>query len=266
MDQGVWLQYLTPGEAVARRERCGALLVPVAPVEWHGPHLPLGCDPLIAAAVAERAAQVLGATAYPTLFVGTERERSPAMLRAMGLPADARIEGMDFPANIYRSFYFREEIFALLLRDLVGMARANGYRVVYIVNGHGAENQLAVIQRLCAELDDPKGARVAWGYAFPEEMRKGLIAHAAAEETSMLLHLAPQNVQLDQLPAPPRPLRNAEFAIVDGPTFDGRPTSDFTVRPEVDPRTRSDAAAGARSLDAAAQEIVAHLRALLTGR
>jgi creatinine amidohydrolase len=265
MKRSVWLQHLTPREAAARRDRCAALLTPVAPIEWHGPHLPLGTDPLIATAVAELAAHELGATAYPTLYVGTERERTPAMLRSIGLPEDARIEGMDFPANTYRSFYFREEVFALVLRDLVGMARANGYRLVYIVNGHGAENQLGVIQRLCAELDDPPALRVAWGYAFAEELRKTLIAHAAAEETSIMLHLEPKGVRLDELPAVPTPLRNADFAIVDGPTFDGRPTRDYTVRQEVDPRTRSNAQTGRRYLEAAAREIAQHARQLLGG-
>lgn len=265
MNKSVWLHYLTPGEAVARRERCSALLIPVAPVEWHGPHLPLGCDPLIAAAVAERAAGMLGATAYPPLYLGTERERPPEMLRSMGLPETARIEGMDFPANNYRSFYFREEVFALVLRDAIGMAAANGYRVIHIVNGHGAANQLSVIERLCAELDAPPVRRVAWGYAFPEELRRGLIAHAAAEETSILLHLEGDRVRLDALPAAPQPLRNADFAIVDGPTFDGRPTPDHTVRSEVDPRMRSDAAAGAKYLDMAAGEIAGQVTRLLGG-
>ena len=154
MDRKVWLQYLTPDEAVARRNRCSALLIPVSPVEWHGPHLPLGTDAIAAAHFAERAAQILGATVYPTLFVGTERERPPAMLRSIGLPERAHIEGMDFPANNYKSFYFREEVLALVLRDVIGMAKANGYRVVHIVNCHGAVNQLAVIARLCAESSD----------------------------------------------------------------------------------------------------------------
>ena len=134
-----------------------ASLSPISPIEWHGPHLPLGVDGLASGYVAERAAQILGATVYPILFVGTERERRPEMLRSLGLPEGAYIEGMDFPANNYKSFYFREEVLALVLRDVIGMAQANGYRVVHIVNGHGATNQLGVIARLCAELDDPRG-------------------------------------------------------------------------------------------------------------
>jgi len=265
MDRQVWLQYMTPRQAVARRQQCSALLIPVAPVEWHGPHLPLGTDPLIASHVAARAALLLGATVYPTLYVGTERERPPEMLRAIGLPDDSYVEGMDFPANSYRSFYFREEVFALLLRDVIGQALAHQYRVVYVVNGHGAANQLAVVKRLCAEFDRPQGPRVTWGYAFPEELLAGSIAHAAAEETSIMLHLEPDLVEMGELPAPDRPLRSADFAIVDGPTFDCRPTPDLTVRKEVDPRTNSDAALGRRYVDATARETAERIRQHLGG-
>jgi creatinine amidohydrolase len=273
MDRKVWLQYLTPDEAVARRERCSALLIPIAPIEWHGPHLPLGVDALCAGHDAERAAQILGATVYPTLFVGTERERRPEMLRSIGLPEKAHIEGMDFPRNNYKSFYFREEVFALVLRNVIGMAKANGYQVVRIVNGHGAENQLAVIARLCAELDDPRGQRViADAPAAPARKPKPAptgkakmisAGHATADETSTMMAFEPDTVHLERLPPPSRPLRCADFAIVDGPTFDCLPTPDHTVRREVDPRTHSSAAEGRRRVEAHAQRIAAQVRAIL---
>jgi len=263
MDRSVWLQYLTPEQAVARREHCSVLLIPLAPVEWHGPHLPLGTDPLIATHVAEGAAGILGATVYPTLYVGTERERPADMLRSIGLPEDAHVEGMDFPGNTYRSFYFREEIFSLVVRDVVRMALANAYRVVYLVNGHGAANQLEVIKRLCAELDDPPGHRVVWGYAFPEELLAGSIAHAAAEETSIMLHVEPDTVEMDNLPPADKQLKSADFAIVDGPTFDGEPTPDHTVREDVDPRTQSDAVLGQRYVRDTAEETATRIREYL---
>jgi creatinine amidohydrolase len=273
MDRKVWLQYLTPDEAVARRERCSALLIPIAPIEWHGPHLPLGVDPLAAGYDAERAAQILGATVYPTLFVGTERERRPEVLRSLGLPEDAHVEGMDFPANNYKSFYFREEVFALVLRDVIGMAKANGYQVVYIVNGHGADNQLATIARLCTELDDPHGQRVIANApsapsrkpkAVPTVKKKKVSAgHATADETSTMMAFEPDTVHLERLPPPERPLRCADFAIVDGPTFDCFHTPGHTVRREVDPRTQSDAEMGRRQVEASAQRIAARVREIL---
>ena len=250
-----------------------ALLIPISPIEWHGPHLPLGVDGLASGYVAERAAQILGATVYPILFVGTERERRPEMLRSLGLPEDAHIEGMDFPANNYKSFYFREEVFALVLRDVIGMAKANGYQVVRIVNGHGAENQLATIARLCTELDDPLGQRViANAPSAPSGKRKAVPA-AKAKKVSGGHATSDENVGDDGIRAghrapgaaasPERPLRCADFAIVDGPSFDGFHTPDYTVRRQVDPRTQSDAETGRRDVEASAQKVAAQVGEIL---
>jgi len=195
------------------------------------------------------------------------------MLRSLGLPEDAHVEGMDFPANNYKSFYFREEVFALVLRDVIGMAKANGYQVVRIVNGHGAENQLATIARLCMELDDPRGQRVIADApsaaskkpkAVPAVKGKKVSAgHATSQETSMMMAFEPDTVHLERLPPPERPLRCADFAIVDGPTFDCFHTPDHTVRREVDPRTQSDAEMGRRQVEAGAQRIAAQVGEIL---
>jgi len=50
---------------------------PLGPLEWHGPHLPLGVDALNAEAVAWRVAQEVGGVVLPALYVDTERERPP---------------------------------------------------------------------------------------------------------------------------------------------------------------------------------------------
>ena len=39
-------EWLRPGQLVARRNECPLVIVPVAPLEYHGPHMPLGTDPL----------------------------------------------------------------------------------------------------------------------------------------------------------------------------------------------------------------------------
>ena len=75
----------------------------------------------------------------------------------------------------------------------------------------------------------------------------------------MLLAMWPGCVDISRLP-PAGPLRNVDHAVVDGDTFDGVPTADFTVRPEQDPRKYTDAAVGARYIDAAVRESVADIR------
>ena len=145
IEQGDWnMTFLFPDEVAAARERNGLVLLPLAPLEWHGPHLAMGCDNLLAHAFARRLAREFQCPYFPPLFVGTERERNPNMLESLGFSRDAFIEGMDFPKNSVASAYFREEVFAAVVRDTLHILFARmRFRRVLIVNGHGADNQRA---------------------------------------------------------------------------------------------------------------------------
>lgn len=264
LDDGDWnMAFMFPREIVEARDRLGLVILPLAPIEWHGPHLVMGCDPLLAHAFARLLARELRCPYFPPLFIGTERERRPETLRALGFGGTEHIEGMDFPGNPIGSAYLREETFALVVRDMLNVLYERlGFRAVVIVNGHGADNQGAVLDRLCAELR-AAGRRVMWVYpGFPRSVVAGSIGHATAEESSMLEALWPGCVDLQLLPAG-GPLKNVEHAVVDGDTFDGRPTPDFTVRPEQDPRTHTDAAVGHRYVSQALEETLEKIRVMI---
>ena len=113
----VEIQYLLPDEIVKERRRKSIIYLPVGPLEWHGPHLPLGVDALRAHLAAVELARRIGGVVLPTLFIGTERERSKKMLKNIGFKGDEYIVGMDFPSNCLPSLYFPEETFAIILRD-----------------------------------------------------------------------------------------------------------------------------------------------------
>jgi creatinine amidohydrolase len=261
IEQGDWnMAFLFPGEVAAARERNGLIVLPLAPVEWHGPHLAMGCDPLLAHAFARRLSRELECPYFPPLFVGTERQRKPAVLEALGFDRDARIEGMDFPNNSVASAYLREEVFALVLRDTLNVLLGRmGFTRVLIVNGHGADNQKDALDRLCHELN-AGGTRVMWVYpGFPRSLVAGSIGHAAAEETSLLEACWPGCVDLSRLPAEGK-LRNVDYAVVDGETFDCEPTPDHTLREAQDPRYHTNADWGAEQMETAAREVIADVR------
>jgi creatinine amidohydrolase len=267
IDDGDWnLAFLFPAEVAEARDRIGLAILPLAPVEWHGPHIAMGCDPLLAHAFARRLASELRCPYFPPLYVGTERERRPETVRALGFSGAEHIEGMDFPANSVGSAYLREETFALVVRDtLTVLFDRFRFRSVAIVNGHGAENQSAVLNRLCAEMNAPR-TRLMWVYpGFPRSLIAGSIGHATAAECSMLEATWPGCVELSRLPSS-GPLRNVDFAIVDGDTFDGKPTPGFTVREREDPRLHTDPADGRRFMEEAVVEVVAEIRATLLAR
>jgi creatinine amidohydrolase len=264
IEQGDWnMAFLFPQEVAAARERSGLVLLPLAPVEWHGPHLVMGCDNLLAHAFARRLAREFQCPYFPPLFVGTERERNPNMLESLGFARDAFIEGMDFPKNSVASAYFREEVFAAVVRDTLHILFARmRFRRVLIVNGHGADNQRAVLDRLCREFNAGCAPRrVRWVYpGFPRSLVAGAIGHAAAEETSMLEATWPGSVDLSRLPATGK-LHNVDYAVVDGETFDCVPTPDHTLREAQDPRTHFDPHWGEQQVEQAAQEVIEEVKA-----
>jgi len=252
IEQGDWnMAYLFPHEVAAARARTGLVILPMAPIEWHGPHLAMGCDNLLAHAFARALARELRSPYYPPLFIGTERERPPRVLRSIGFKGGEFIEGMDFPANPVASAYYREEVFAAVVRDtldiLLGRMR---FRRVLLVNGHGAVNQKEVLDRLCSEFNAglKRGKRVMWVYPSASAASLGQsLGHADAGEASMLAAVFPGCVDLSRLPRRGR-LKNTAFAIVDSETFDCSPTRDRALRAERDPRTHTDAEQGKRLL------------------
>ncbi|WP_299052627.1 mycofactocin biosynthesis peptidyl-dipeptidase MftE [uncultured Nocardioides sp.] len=151
-------------------DRGTLLLVPVGSTEQHGPHLPLGTDTMVAAAVARLAAERLVAegravAVAPTLSYGASGEHE------------------DFPGTVS----IGHEALYLLLVEL-GRSACRWAQGVVFVNGHGGN--VPTLKRAVALLRH-EGRPVAWtGCGVP-----GGDAHAGRTETSILRHLAPWSVQ-----------------------------------------------------------------------
>ncbi len=230
----VHFEQLRPHEIMEEKNRCPVVYVPIGPLEWHGPHLPYGTDPLNAAAVSERVAQEVGGVVLPTLFWGTERERSAATLKSIGFEGNEWVIGMDFPANTMPSFYCREEVFGIIIHEQLSMLVRQGYKLIMLMNGHGAINHMNVLKRLAAQFSAESGVRVVHEICLQSD--KGLegLGHATEIETSLLMHLHPGSVDLNQLPPKGEKIYSTQTAIVDEDAFHLNPAPDFSV--QADPR------------------------------
>jgi creatinine amidohydrolase len=112
----VRFELLRPDEILAERQRFPVVYQPIGPLEWHGPHMPYGMDPLHAETEARRVAEMIGGVVMPTLYWGTERERDSNTLRDLGFNGDEWIVGMDFPRHSMRSLYTQEDVFGIVVR------------------------------------------------------------------------------------------------------------------------------------------------------
>ncbi|WP_328630291.1 mycofactocin biosynthesis peptidyl-dipeptidase MftE [Streptomyces sp. NBC_00356] len=160
------------------------VLVPVGSTEQHGPHLPFHTDSTIAEAVARgvarRVARQLpyeGVVLAPTFAYGASGEHA-------GFPGTLSIG--------------HEALHAVLVETVRSLSLWAG-RVV-LLNGHGGN--VTTLDAACAQLCY-EGHDVAWlGCAPP-----GGDAHAGRTETSVMLHLAPDDVRLSEAaPGDTRPL------------------------------------------------------------
>jgi len=233
------LELMAPAEIAAARERVPVAFVPVSPLEWHGPHLPLGTDGLHAHHVALRVSQRVGGVVLPPLFVGTDGQRDGAMLERLGLPRDADVFGMDFPGFPTKSLYYDEQVVETVVGETVRALRRDGWRLVVLVTGHGAPEHA----RALARVDGARLVSCAEGSG-----------HAERWETSVVLALDPSLVHLDRLPE--GTLRYAEHGIVDEAAFAGDRTGGTL---ESDPRAASREE-GEHALTAEVERIAAEVR------
>jgi len=241
----VRFEMLRPASLREELARCPLVFFPVAPLEYHGPHLPVGMDPINATQCALEACRRLGkGVVMPTLFMGTERERPDWMLESLGFEKDQWVIGMDFPTATWRSHYYQEHIFGLVMASHLEMLISQGYRVIVIVNGHGAWNQLQTLDRLARHYSNTTAAAIAWRLAVPGgESEKDLAGHADLIETSIMMYLEKEVfggdklVDLSTLPQRNVPIHYPDFSIVDAPGFSEHPSPGRVV--QTDPRDAS---------------------------
>lgn len=231
--RSVQLEYLRPDEIVAERKRCSIVYLPVAPLEWHGPALPFGVDPLVAQELARRAARITGGVVMPTLFCGTERERTPDILAAKGFenPEQMYVLGMDVPRNSVKSFYAKEDLFAITVREYLRLLTVQEYALIVIVNGHGATGQRSTLERLAVEFSNETGSHVM--VYFPNIIRGSEPApdfgHGTLIEASLIRYLYDEHVDLSLYPPRAEKLKYTDYGIADDLVFSGNRSADDCV-------------------------------------
>jgi creatinine amidohydrolase len=258
------MEYLRPGQILERLAQTPVIFVPIGPLEWHGPHMPYGTDGINAATTAKEVCRRVGGLVWPTLFWGTERERRPEQLQSLGFRKDQYVVGMDFPGLAMPSCYCAEEVLAIVVREVLRAAGKLGAKLIVIVNGHGAENHMAMLQRLATEISNTTGPRVYFRIAIPKEiMDSGSGGHADSDETAMMMHMT-DSVDLSALPPLPQKMPFKDFAVVSGGGFDNR-VPDHILPEATDPRRHATKALGQKIFETAVQEIEHEVKELLKG-
>lgn len=241
-----WMK-LTFAELNAQAAADALVIVPVASLEQHGPHLATGVDIICASGVAQRVARRLVAQGHPAVVL-------PCVWTGL---AEHHVP---FGGTVTLDY----ATFAAVLKGVVRSVARAGFRRAMLLNGHGGNAEaVAVAAGECqAESGIAVAAGTYWhlaGDAFaPILERQSTVLHACEAETSMIMALAPGAL---------RPERLAEAHGPHSTRPEGQPAAmirrrsfkDMTPSGVVGDARSASAAKGEALLDAAAERIADEL-------
>jgi creatinine amidohydrolase len=200
MVDSVFMAELSWPEWQARIAANVPVLLPVGSTEQHGPHLPLGVDVFLPTAVAERIARAVGGIVAPTVTYGYKSQP-----RSGG--------GQAFPGTTSLCL----TTMVLVMRDIIHDLGLHGVRRLAVINGH-YENTPAIVEGIDLAVRELKRDGVAgisvirldyWDFVrretldrlFPSGFPGIDLEHASLLETSLMLLVRPQLVEMEKVPS-----------------------------------------------------------------
>ena len=187
---------LLPHQFRFRLAECPVAYLPLGTLEWHGEHLPLGSDAIISHGLMIEAAKKLGGIVMPPIYVGPDRSQlqlNGSQLQGMDT-ADVTTPHRQLDGSCY---WVSEGLFMSLIDNIIEQLKRAGFKVVF-ADGHGPSRNSWVNHLIEREvrfglklLGVTKDFRQSW---------QSQMDHAAENETSLVMALRPDLVDLSQLP------------------------------------------------------------------
>ena len=187
---------LLPHQFRLRLAECPVAYLPLGTLEWHGEHLPLGSDAIISHGLMIKAAEKLGGIVMPPIYVGPDRSQlqlNGSQLQGMDT-ADVTTPHRQLDGSCY---WVSEGLFMSLIDNIIEQLKRAGFKVVF-ADGHGPSRNSWVNHLIEREvrfglklLGVTKDFRQSW---------QSQMDHAAENETSLVMALRPDLVDLSQLP------------------------------------------------------------------
>jgi len=152
--------------------------VPIGALEWHGEHAALGLDGFKAEALCRAAAEISGGVLFPPMYWGA-------------------FHTLPFPFT----FHFAKRTMKKQIARTLATLAAWGFRSIVLLSGHYPLAQITMLRRLSRRFARRRRIGIL---GIPEQALAldldYLGDHAAKWETSLLMALAPDLVDLSRLP------------------------------------------------------------------
>jgi creatinine amidohydrolase len=246
--RSVMWKELTAEDLCAKAAENAIVILPVASMEQHGPHLPVGVDTFLCEAVCKQAAELAvnerAVVVAPTLWCGMAEHHM-----AFG-------GTFTFDIKTYQ---------AVLLAFLKSIER-HGFRNVLIMNGHGGN--ITALQAFLPDFARECGLRLyaATYFTLAEPALPPLLEdqkrvyHACEVETSMMMVVAPDTVKPDRLGEAYGMLEGDPRSIVRSPLARYHAFKDLTPSGVIGDARRANKDKGEKLLAVCAQAVADALR------
>lgn len=203
--QKVQFEEMFPWEFAQALAEAPVAYLPLGTLEWHGEHSAVGLDTLKAHAVCTAAARISGGIVVPPVYWAADtREDLPDGSYLTGGIEDG--ERYHVPGSM---FWIRDETYRSLLLDIYEAMRRRGFRVIMVLAGHWSRGTLPVIRASGAEFA-AQHPEMRWQMLTDQEVVPDLAyphEHAAGGETSLLMAIRPDLVDLSKTLETARSLR-----------------------------------------------------------
>ena len=184
---------LLPHEFETRLKQRPVGYLPLGTLEWHGPQNPLGADFIQATAILEEAARRFGGVVLPPLWLGPDT----VALDDRGQP----LVGMDvfsrpsrrLPGSLY---WIPEGLFLQLVEAVLVQAKRAGLCCI-VAEGHGPSRE--AFGKMSKRWERRLGLHLISAADFPDDWAT-MNDHAGRNETSILLEVASELVDMERLP------------------------------------------------------------------
>jgi len=198
----VLYEELTPVEFTTRLKDCPVAYLPLGTMEWHGDHLPLGSDGLQSQEFFKRLAHQVGGIVLPMIFLG------PDFHEPSYDTADKKYYGMDYanklPSGKYdpqqmvgSAYWVPDSTFIILLDAIMHQLSRAGFKIVI---AHGHTPSLWKIDGQAEKWMNKYHLKAMTCSGDDTSNLCFMCDHAAANETSIMMALRPELVQMENLP------------------------------------------------------------------
>lgn len=211
MAEEVRYHMLRPDQIVARRKARPVVYIPVGTIEWHGVHNAVGADTLQAEGLAIRCAEKGGGLVFPSLYYG--ESRLEGLMEANASDRDLIAQRMELsPDNFTQALMpfspMEQQLnHQRLLLHILSEAATLGFELGVLVPGH---YPLIHACRAAMQIFNMnRRGMLAWAcidYLLVKEQYPQAGDHAGYWETSHMMHLHPQTVDLSRLGPEDSPL------------------------------------------------------------